>query len=100
LSPVFVIGGVYPIANPLFLGRIELKGHAGRWELSAAPLKEALVTTWNGQPMQAFTRIGITSGVFANETELAAELGETGSVEQFFAAVHRDVEAAFGACSA
>jgi CRISPR-associated protein Cst2 len=96
LAPLFVIGGVYPVSNSFFMGRIAFNGSSGGWSLRLEPLQDALGTTWNGTPIREYTRIGLVGGWLANEAELK-DLGGVDTVESFFAAVSRDVEAAIGA---
>ena len=97
LAPLFVIGGVYPVSNPFFMGRLKLENHAGGWQLQLAPLQDALNTTWGGSTIRSKTHIGLVSGWLDNEPELRDRFGDVGSVEQFFAAISKDVEDAIGA---
>jgi len=96
LAPLFAIGGVYPVSNPFFMGRLQLMGHSGRWQLQLAPLQDALSTTWGGTSIQTLSHIGLVSGWLANEAELRDRFSGTGNIEHFFKAISQDVETAFG----
>lgn len=81
LSPLFVVGGVYNGANPLFQGRVQLK----QGQISTLPLLEATELTFAGQPVKEQTHIGIVSGKFANEQEIRETFSDSvATVEQVF----------------
>lgn len=92
LTPLFVIGGVYPIANPFFQGRVQLDGK----ELQVEPLVQTGEFTFGGEAMKKFTTIGLTSGTFTNELALREAFGEILTVEAFFQAVTRGVADYYG----
>ncbi|WP_146550990.1 type I-B CRISPR-associated protein Cas7/Cst2/DevR [Rummeliibacillus sp. SL167] len=88
LTPLFVIGGVYPLANPFFQGRIHLDGRA----LDLTPLLQTDELTFGGQAMKEFTQVGLTEGTFSNEAAILDHFGEkVQTVEQFFQAVVNEV---------
>lgn len=82
LSPLFVIGGLYPIANPFFLGRIALKEGNPR-RLNLDPLKSAVEQSVFGEPIREHTSIGKVDGIFENEDDFAS-IASVLSVEQFY----------------
>lgn len=82
LSPLFVIGGLYPIANPFFLGRIALEGGNPR-RLNLDPLKSAIEQSVFGEPIREHTSIGKVDGIFENEDDFAS-IASVLSVEQFY----------------
>ncbi|AJS57312.1 type I-B CRISPR-associated protein Cas7/Cst2/DevR [Paenibacillus sp. IHBB 10380] len=98
LAPLFVIGGIYPVANPFFLGRVMLETQTKAWNLNVDALKNVGKTTFGGQEMADFTRIGYVPGVFHNEAQFE-QLGfdHTGTVEEFFVAMKNEIEDYFGA---
>lgn len=89
LTPLFVIGGVYPVANPFFQGRVQLAGK----ELQLAPLVETNEFTFGGEAMKQFTKVGITSGTFTNEAAIHEAFERVATIETFFQAVTREVAA-------
>ncbi|EOW9527401.1 type I-B CRISPR-associated protein Cas7/Cst2/DevR [Bacillus cytotoxicus] len=90
LSPLFVIGGVYPIANPFFLGRISLQNFDSNL-LNVKSLASVLGQTVLGHDVRACTKIGLVDRVFANEEEIS-QLTDTVSVEEFYQHVMNEVE--------
>lgn len=96
LAPLFIIGGVYPVANPFFLGRISLEKHAHNWNLNVKAIKDAVSTTFARQSIRDQTHIGFVSGVFGNETEFSQLVEAPGSVEDFFTAIHKEIRAYYG----
>ncbi|MFD2670561.1 type I-B CRISPR-associated protein Cas7/Cst2/DevR [Marinicrinis sediminis] len=97
LAPLFVIGGVYPVANPFFLGRVALENNTKQWHINVAGLKDVLDTTFGGQAIGKDTYIGHVSGLFGNDDEFASLVGErAGSVEAFFSQLKEQVSADIG----
>src|SRR5690606_17261915 len=92
LTPLFVIGGVYPVANPFYQGRIQLDGKA----LKIEPLVQTNEFTFAGEAMKQFTKIGLTGGTFSNEAAIEEAFGQVGTVEEFFQAVTREVADYYG----
>src|SRR5690625_6395824 len=69
LAPLFIIGGIYPIPNPFFLGRIELQD-GNDDEINISLLKDTLHSTALGMPIKDVTHLGYVQGTFKNEDEL------------------------------
>lgn len=89
LAPLFIIGGIYPIPNPFFLGRIELLDGV-KDQLNTQVLRDTVKTTVFEKEISEFTRIGFVSGTFKNEHEFM-EIAETGSVDEFFKNLQKEV---------
>lgn len=81
LAPLFIIGGVYDMANPFFQGRISMNEKA----LEVTPLLETMKTTFRGRSVYDNTVVGLSSGSFSNEQEIRESFGEQAE----------DVESAF-----
>ncbi|KHF31302.1 hypothetical protein LR68_00251 [Anoxybacillus sp. BCO1] len=97
LSPLFVIGGMYNVANPFFLGRMQLSVTGNGWAIQTKPIKETMEQTFAGEAIGKDTRIGILSGVFANEGELYDVFNEqVMPVELFFQYVSKQIQAYYG----
>lgn len=93
LSPLFVIGGVYKGANPLFQGRIELK----QGNLAIAPLVEVNDMTFAGHRIGENTSIGIVSNKFANEEEIRSAFGEkVSTIENTFRKLEEQISQYYG----
>ncbi|WP_046175348.1 type I-B CRISPR-associated protein Cas7/Cst2/DevR [Domibacillus indicus] len=92
LAPLFVIGGVYDVANPFFLGRLMLNHDMKNWLIETDILKDTLDTTFGGSSIKDQTRIGYIKGVFENDGEIGS-LCEAGNVESFFGHLKQGVSA-------
>lgn len=93
LSPLFVIGGVYKGANPLFQGRIELK----QGNLAIAPLVEVNDMTFAGHRIGENTSIGIVSNKFTNEEEIRSTFGEkVSTIENTFRKLEEQISQYYG----
>lgn len=97
LSPLFVVGGIYPVANPFFLGRVLLEPQTKAWNLNIEALQDIGKTTFGGQTMSDYTRIGYVSGIFQNDAQFADAAEHTGTVEEFFAHLKNEIADYYGA---
>ena len=85
LSPLFVIGGLYDIANPYFLGRIKLNTSKEGFEVDMKVLEDVLDTTFLGNNIKDATYVGMNEGCFKNKDEFVEKLGDkVVSVNKFF----------------
>lgn len=85
LSPVFVIGGIYNINSPFYLGRIKLSGKNGEFTIDTDMLKETSKLTLEGNSIYEDTKIGILKNTFKNEKEIEDSFnGKTMNIEDFF----------------
>jgi len=92
LSPVFVIGGMYDINSPFFLGRIKLNGKNGEFSIDTEMLKDTTTLTIGEQSIYDDTRVGMLKNVFKNENEIDAMFeGKTMNVEDFFKGLKEEV---------
>jgi CRISPR-associated protein Cst2 len=97
LAPLFVIGGVYDVANPFFLGKISLSSSSRGWEIQTKPIVETMEQTFAGQVIGEQTRIGFLSGIFANEREFVDLFADkASSIEQFFQYISEQIQAYYG----
>lgn len=85
LSPVFVIGGMYDINSPFYLGRIKLNGKNGEFELDTEMLKDTATLTIGDNVISNDTRVGIVKNTFKNEKEIENVFaGKVSNIENFF----------------
>lgn len=70
LSPMFVIGGIYKVNSPFFLGRIALEGKDESFNLNLNMLKDAMDLKLGEESIKEDTKVGMISGIFANESEI------------------------------
>lgn len=88
LTPLFIIGGIYEMANPFFQGRIRLKGK----DLQVRAIEQTMLLTFAGNTVKESTHIGLTEGTFTNEQEVIEALGEhIVTIEEFFANLEVEV---------
>lgn len=93
LSPLFVIGGVYPVANPFFLGKIKLGEKNKGWAVNTSTLLAVMNQTFAGEKIGDCTNIGILDNMFENQAELETELKDKlVSIEDFFNKISQDVQ--------
>ncbi|EGL83970.1 CRISPR-associated autoregulator, DevR family [Caldalkalibacillus thermarum TA2.A1] len=101
LAPLFVIGGVYDVANPFFLGRIELEKDTREWNLKIETLQSALETSFAQKVVGEETYIGYVQGIFGNEDQFSALVGDRAvSVEHFFETMKQKVVDYYGVAMA
>jgi CRISPR-associated protein Cst2 len=97
LSPLFIIGGVYSVANPFFLGKIKLSSTAQGWIIETKPILETTEQTFAGQAIGEQTRIGFLSGIFANEGEFFDLFADKVlSIEQYFQYLSQQIQEYYG----
>lgn len=92
LSPIFVIGGMYDINSPFFLGRIKLNGKNGEFSIDTEMLKDTTTLTIGEKSIYDDTRVGMLKNVFKNENEIDEMFeGKTMNVEDFFKGLKEEV---------
>lgn len=85
LSPVFVIGGMYDINLPFFLGRIKLNGKNGEFSIDTEMLKDTTTLTIGDKSIYDDTNVGMLKNTFKNEKEIEEIFeGKTTNIEEFF----------------
>jgi CRISPR-associated protein Cst2 len=97
LAPLFIVGGIYDIPNPFFLGRIKLSYRDNKPCIDSNILKQTLETKIFDISIDKSTSIGMVSGVFNNEDELKEVFKNRDySVEKFFDNLQNGVKAYYG----
>ena len=85
LSPVFVIGGIYTLNSPFFLGRIALSDKKEKFELDVDMLKDAMSLKLGEEFIKDGTRVGIVKNTFSNEDKINEMVdNKVGTVQEFF----------------
>ena len=98
LSPIFVIGGIYEIKNPFFVGCIGAKEtEDGKLILDASRLIDCMNLIPEGE--RENTLCGILSGYFANEQEIRENL-QCKSVGEVFEELKKKVEEVYAVSKA
>lgn len=96
LSPLFIIGGVYDIANPFFLGRINLDTVKEKYEIKTEAIQAALDLTILDCNVKDNTSIGLVSRIFGNEDKVKELVDNTYNIEGFFKNLKEKVDAYYG----
>lgn len=93
LAPLFVVGGLYDVANPFFLGRVKVEASGKGYQMNEKAIKEVMDSTFLGHEIGASTAIGMAEGVFTNkENFMEAFPGKVESVNSFFNNLIADVK--------
>lgn len=97
LSPVFVIGGIYDIANPYFLGRIKLNSSKEGFKIDTKVIDDVLESTFLGNNIKDDTYVGINEGCFVNKNKFEEKLGDRVlGVNSFFDNLIKSVKEYYG----
>lgn len=92
LSPLFVVGGMYPVSNPFFLGRVRLEQERRGTAIDIDSLRSSMDTTFLGESIAATTQIGLVNGIWSNEAELRGLFADqVVSVDHFFSHLQEEV---------
>jgi len=92
LSPVFVIGGMYNINSPFYLGRIKLTGKDGEFNLDTEMLKDTSTLTIGETSIFEDTKIGMLKNTFRNDKEVEEIFSEkVTNIEEFFKNLKEEV---------
>lgn len=95
LSPLFIIGGMYDIANPFFLGRVKLDYRNNGYLINENILGETLDMSILDCNVKDKTITGIVSDVFLNDNEIR-ELTNSKTIEEFFKEIKHKVNVYYG----
>jgi len=101
LSPLFAIGGFYPVKNPFFLGRVEV-GYdkaSKKFAINPKPLTDILSLSFKDNRVAEDTKVGLLSGLWANEEEIEEAFGQEQvpvlSVSDLFSRLLEEAESVF-----
>ncbi|MBO5348783.1 MAG: type I-B CRISPR-associated protein Cas7/Cst2/DevR [Clostridia bacterium] len=70
LSPLFIIGGLYNLNTPYFLGRIKLENLNDGFAVNTNTLKDTMKLKVGNDYIEDDTNIGIVKDIFKNENEI------------------------------
>ena len=91
LSPIFVIGGLYKINSPFFLGRIKLIGKDGEFSIDTEMLKDTTTLKLGDDSIEKDTYVGIVKNSFKNEEEIKDNF-TTMNIQEFFENLENKVD--------
>ncbi|MCI9365667.1 MAG: type I-B CRISPR-associated protein Cas7/Cst2/DevR [Clostridia bacterium] len=93
LSPLFVIGGIYDLNSPFFLGRIKLDGKNKEFSINENVLKDTVDLKIGENSIYADTKVGIVKDTFKNEREIEELFkGKVSNIQDFFETLESQVE--------
>ena len=81
-KPLFAIGGVYDIKNPIFHNALDIKNN----RLDVNRIKDVLY-----EDIKDDTRCGLIKGIFDNDNEIINELGAL-PMPQYFELIKKEVK--------
>ncbi len=89
LSPLFAIGGVYPVKNPFFMGRINVNYNRNidRYSINTDVLNSVFDLSFRGEPVGKYTHCGYVEGFWENDFKEELRLDEgnfVGNISGFF----------------
>ncbi len=93
LSPLFVIGGMYTINSPFFLGRVNITGKNGKFAINTKLIEDTMSLKLGEQEIKEDTNLGIVNGEFENEEEIKELFtGKVKNVQNFFENLENQVK--------
>lgn len=93
LSPLFIIGGLYNLNSPYFLGRIKLETTKQKFAINTNILEDTMKLKIGENEISQDTNIGIVKDVFANEEEIEEKFnGKVLNVQDFFEKLENNVK--------
>ena len=85
LSPLFIIGGVYELNSPYFLGRIKLENSKNGFSINTNILEDTMKLKIGNNEISDNTNIGIVKDIFENENGINEKFeGKVINVQEFF----------------
>ena len=91
LSPIFIIGGIYKLNSPFFLGRIKLIGKDGEFSIDTEMLKDTTTLKLGDDSIEKDTYVGIVKNSFKNEEEIKDNF-TTINIQEFFENLENKVD--------
>jgi CRISPR-associated protein Cst2 len=97
LSPLFVIGGIYPVKNPFFLGRTKViyDRNQDKYTIETKPIESTLRIKINGSSIKDYTSCGTIEGFWANEDYIKQNLNGK-DISDFFEELKAKVNQHYG----
>ena len=93
LSPLFIIGGLYDLNTPYFLGRIKLESQENGFAINTNILEDTMKLKIGENAIREDTKIGMVKDIFQNEKEIEETFsGKVSNVQDFFKNLENDVK--------
>lgn len=85
LSPFFIIGGLYKLNTPFFLGRIALENENGKFGVKLNMIKDTMKLKLGDESIESDTKVGIVKDEFNNQKQIEEIFGDkTLDMQAFF----------------
>lgn len=92
LSPLFIIGGLYDLNTPYFLGRIKLENKENGFAINTNILEDTMKLKIGENSIAEDTKVGIVKDIFQNEKEIEDVFsGKVCNVQDFFEQLENEV---------
>lgn len=93
LSPLFIIGGLYELNTPYFLGRIKLENKENGFAINTNILEDTMKLKFGEKEIAEDTKVGIVKDIFQNEEEMETIFsGKLSDIQDFFENLENDVK--------
>lgn len=93
LSPLFIIGEMYSINSPFFLGRVNITEKNGKFAINTKLIEDTMSLKIGEQEIKEDTNLGIVNGEFENEEEIKELFtGKVQNVQNFFESLENQVK--------
>lgn len=93
LSPLFIIGGLYDLNTPYFLGRIKLENRENSFVINTNILEDTMKLKIGENSIAEDTKVGIVKDIFQNEKEIEDVFsGKVCNVQDFFEQLENQVK--------
>lgn len=93
LSPLFIIGGLYELNTPYFLGRIKLESKEKGFAINTNILEDTMKLKFGENEIGKDTKVGIVKDIFQNEKEMETIFsGKMSNVQDFFGNLENEVK--------
>ena len=93
LSPLFIVGGIYNINSPFFLGRLKLEAKGEDFKIDTKVLESAMELKIGENSVKENTFAGIVPNEFKNEEELQELFGDKMlGIQKFFDKMEKEVK--------
>lgn len=93
LSPLFIIGGLYELNTPYFLGRIKLENKEKGFIINTNILEDTMKLKFGENEIGQDTKIGIVKDIFENEKEIETIFSDkVSNVQDFFENLENEIK--------
>lgn len=93
LSPIFIIGGLYKLNMPFFLGRIALENEKERFNIKLNMIKDTMKLKLGDESIEGDTKVGIIKDEFNNQKQIEEVFRDkTLDIQGFFEDIEKQIK--------